>query len=66
MGGLAWGDVVAAVGLMLVFEGVIYGGFPAAARRMAAQVSELPDSVLRAAGLGAACAGLIVIWLVRG
>lgn len=59
-------DFVAALGLMLVFEGVLYGGFPTAARRLAAQMSLLPDSALRTAGIIAMIAGVGLVWLVRG
>ncbi len=59
-------DFVVALGLALALEGLFYGGFPSAARRMAAQVATLPDSALRAAGIGAAAAGVFLVWLVRG
>ena len=36
------------------------------ARRMAAQVADMPVSVLRTAGLVAAAAGLVLVWLIRG
>ena len=59
-------DFIAALGLMLVFEGVVYGGFPALARRLAAQMLSAPDNVLRVTGLTAMAIGVILIWLVRG
>ena len=59
-------DLVVAVGLAMVLEGIFYGGFPAVARRMAAQVADMPESVLRTAGLVAAAAGLVLVWLIRG
>ena len=59
-------DLVVAVGLAMVLEGIFYGGFPAAARRMAAQVAGLPEQVLRTVGLAVAVAGLLLVWLIRG
>jgi uncharacterized protein YjeT (DUF2065 family) len=59
-------DLVAAVGLVLVIEGVLYGGFPALARRIAAQAASMPDELLRIAGLGSVAVGVFIVWLVRG
>lgn len=59
-------DFIAALGLLLVFEGVLYSGFPAAARRLAAQMTQLPDNALRMAGIVAMVAGVALVWLVRG
>jgi uncharacterized protein YjeT (DUF2065 family) len=59
-------DLVAALGLVLVIEGVFYAGFPAAAKAFMRQALGLPDNTFRAAGLGAAAAGLVLVWLVRG
>lgn len=59
-------DFLAALGLLFVFEGLLYGGAPQAARRMAEQVQALPDSVLRTVGIGSMILGLGIVWLVRG
>jgi uncharacterized protein len=59
-------DFLTAAGLVLVFEGVLYGGFPSAAQRLAAEVSGQSDSFLRAAGLTAMVIGLGIVWLARG
>ncbi|MDN2566152.1 DUF2065 family protein [Aquibium sp. A9E412] len=59
-------DFLAALGLVLVLEGLLYGGAPGLARRLAAEASRLPDSVLRTAGLTAMAVGVAVVWLVRG
>ena len=60
------GDFLAAVGLVLVIEGLVYGGFPHLAKRMGAEVQGLPENVLRIGGLGAIAAGVFIVWLVRG
>ncbi len=59
-------DLVVALGLVLVIEGLIYAGFPRGMKHMMAVAQELPDSQLRAGGLVAAAAGLVVVWLIRG
>lgn len=59
-------DLFAAIGLVLVIEGILYGGFPSLARRIAAEASATPDEVLRIAGLAAAAIGVLIVWMVRG
>lgn len=59
-------DLVAALGLVLVLEGVVYGAFPGLAQRLAAQATETPEQVLRLAGLAAIATGVGIVWLVRG
>ncbi len=59
-------DFLAAIGLVLVVEGLVYGGFPALAKRLAAEVQSSPESALRIAGLGAIAVGVGIVWLVRG
>lgn len=59
-------DFLAAIGLMLVFEGLIYGGFPALAKQLAQSVAEMPESTLRVIGLCSIATGVGVVWLVRG
>ncbi|GAA4116536.1 DUF2065 domain-containing protein [Aminobacter aganoensis] len=59
-------DFIVAIGLVLVLEGLVYGGFPAAARKMAAQVTDMPDAVLRTVGLAAIAIGVGIVWLIRG
>lgn len=59
-------DFLAAVGLALVFERLMYGGFPGAARKLAAEVLQMPDQHLRLIGLVAIALGVGVVWLARG
>ena len=47
-------------------EGIVYGGFPALARRLAAEVLSIPENMLRVAGLVAVAIGVGIVWLVRG
>ena len=59
-------DFLTALGLLMVFEGVLYGGFPAAAKRLAAEVSGQNESLLRGVGLAAMVIGIAMVWLARG
>lgn len=59
-------DFLAALGLVLVLEGIVYGGMPAFARRLAQEVIAMPENVLRAGGIAAIVLGLGIVWLVRG
>ena len=45
-------DFLAAVGLVLVIEGLVYGGFPGLAKRLATEVLGTPENVLRIARPG--------------
>ncbi len=59
-------DLVVALGLVLVIEGVLYAAFPSGLKRMMEQALGTPDATLRAGGLAAAATGLFIVWLVRG
>jgi len=58
-------DFLAAIGLVLVLEGVLYALFPEGMQRMMASALELSPSMLRGGGLLAAVIGFVVVWLVR-
>lgn len=55
-----------AIGLVLVIEGVLYGGLPNLARRLAAEVLSMPEQAMRVVGLFAIALGVAIVWLVRG
>ena len=59
-------DFLAAMGLVLVIEGLVYCGFPSLAKRLAGEVLSTPESVLRIGGLAAIAMGVGVVWLARG
>lgn len=59
-------DFLAALGLVLVFEGLLYGGLPRIAKRMAADVVDMPEGTMRLIGLAVMAAGVLLVWLVRG
>lgn len=59
-------DLVVAIGLVFVIEGVLYALMPSSMRRMVEEMTSLPDSVLRRVGLAALFFGVFLVWLVRG
>jgi uncharacterized protein YjeT (DUF2065 family) len=59
-------DLIVALGLVLVIEGVVYGGFPGLAKRLAVEVLNVPETTLRYAGIAAAAIGVTIVWLARG
>ena len=59
-------DFLAAMGLVLVVEGLVYGGFPTLAKKLATEVLSMSENTLRSAGLVAIAAGVAIVWLVRG
>jgi len=58
-------DLWAALGLVLVLEGVAYAMFPGKMRDMMRQIPEIPEQVLRLMGISAVAIGLLIVWLVR-
>jgi uncharacterized protein YjeT (DUF2065 family) len=59
-------DFLAAMGLVLVVEGLVYGGFPRLAKKLATEVLAMPEQTLRVIGLCSITVGVAVVWLVRG
>ena len=59
-------EFIAAIGLVLVIEGLLFAAFPRAAKRLAASALENPEMSLRVAGIISAVLGIVVIWLMRG
>ena len=57
-------DFLAAI--VLVVEGLVDGGFPGVAKKLATEVLGMPENVLRIAGLASIAVGVGVVWLVRG
>jgi len=59
-------DLVAALGLVLVIEGLLWAAFPSIAIRVLQAVVETPEMVLRLTGVATISAGVLIVWLVRG
>jgi uncharacterized protein len=59
-------DILVAVGLVLVLEGMLWATAPHLAIRLLATAAQTPERTLRVAGAGAVAAGVLVVWLLRG
>ena len=57
--------LVAALGLLLAIEGLMFAAFPGAAKRAAAAIIDAPEGTLRLVGLVAAVLGVVLVWFVR-
>ena len=60
------GELVSAVGLVLVAEGLLYALAPNAAKRLAEAVRDMAPDSLRTGGIVAVAIGVGVVWLARG
>jgi hypothetical protein len=58
-------EIVVALGLVLVIEGLLYALVPEQLKRMLVMLVEIPPDTLRMAGLAAAGAGVVVVWLAK-
>jgi uncharacterized protein len=63
---MLWNDLLAAVALLLVLEGLMPFLNPAGFKRALIQVAALPDRVLRAMGLAGMILGALLLWWLRG
>ena len=62
---IAWPDLAAALGLLLVIEGVLPFLSPGAIRRTLARVSTMDDATFRVAGAVSMLGGILILWLAR-
>jgi uncharacterized protein YjeT (DUF2065 family) len=62
---LKWGDLLAALALVMVIEGIVPFVSPQSLRRMLETVSRIDDRTLRVSGLAAMICGVILLYLVR-
>ena len=58
-------DFLVALGLVLVFEGLLFAAFPEMAKRAMANALETPDATLRLVGIVSAVLGVLAVALVR-
>jgi uncharacterized protein YjeT (DUF2065 family) len=59
-------DLIVAIGLVLVIEGLLWSLFPGLGRKLLETSAGAPESSLRMAGAVAVALGVAVVWLVRG
>lgn len=62
---MEWGDLLSALALYLVLEGVLPFVSPPGWRRSLALLARMTDGQLRLFGLGAMIGGLVLLLLVR-
>ena len=60
-----WSDLLSAIALVFVLEGIIPFLNPDALRRMYLMASQLDNSTLRFIGLSSMLTGLVMLYLVR-
>ena len=60
-----WRDLLAALAIILVLEGIVPFLDPARMKRALLQLLQVPDSQLRIAGLGSIVVGLALLAFVR-
>ena len=59
-------DLLVALGLVLVIEGLIWAVAPDTGRRLLELASQTPNSSLQIAGWSAVALGVAIVWLLRG
>jgi len=59
-------DLIVAIGLVLVIEGLLWSLFPGLGRKLLEASAGTPESSLRMAGAVAVALGVAVVWLIRG
>jgi uncharacterized protein YjeT (DUF2065 family) len=59
-------EFLAALGLAMVIEGVMYALAPEMMKRLLASMLDQPPSLLRYGGLGLAIVGLALVWAAKG
>ena len=60
-----WNDLLVALALVLVIEGILPFLNPAAMRELQQKMAEMDDKSLRIAGLSSMLAGLALLYLLR-
>jgi uncharacterized protein YjeT (DUF2065 family) len=61
-----WSEILTAVALLLVIEGMLPFVKPGRYKQLVAQIVRLSDSQLRVYGLSAMIAGILLLFFVRG
>jgi uncharacterized protein len=59
-------DLLVALGLVLVIEGLLWSLSPGLGRKLLEAAAAAPEMSLRIGGAAAVAAGVLVVWLVRG
>jgi uncharacterized protein YjeT (DUF2065 family) len=59
-------ELIIALGLFLVLEGLIYALFPSGVKKMAEQLPMIADQSLRMFGVLIIGLGVLIVWFVKG
>lgn len=59
-------EIVTALGLVFVIEGLLWAVFPAYGRKLLEAIADQSANELRIAGVVAIAVGVGIVWLVRG
>lgn len=60
-----WNELLAAIALVLVLEGIIPFIAPDRFRQTMAKLTQMPDQVLRVIGLASMTAGILFLYILR-
>ena len=63
---MVWTEILTALALVLVIEGILPFMSPSKYRRVVLEIVQLNDSQIRNIGLGIMAVGLLLLYLVRG
>ena len=63
---MVWTEILTALALVLVIEGMLPFISPSRYRRMVIEVTQLKDGQIRNIGLAVMLVGLLLLYLVRG
>mgnify|MGYP001402522265 FL=1 len=58
-------ELIIAIGLLLILEGLLYAIFPSQMKNMLNQIKDFPISKLRSGGLVFAILGFIIVWFLK-
>jgi uncharacterized protein len=58
-------DLVAALGLALAVEGLLFAAFPDGVRRAMYEAAHTPSDRMRLVGIVSAVVGIAIVWAVR-
>jgi hypothetical protein len=59
-------DLVVALGLVMVIEGLLWAAAPQLGLKLLAAAAQMPEHRLRVAGAAAVAGGFVIVWLMRG
>ena len=58
-------DLVAALGLALAIEGILFAAFPDATKRVMLDAAASPRERMRIVGIASAVVGVAIVWAAR-